>query len=625
MIKKIIALMCILLLIVPSAMGANGKVTEKITDKTGIAKNKITTSPSDFQVSVSDTDISAYTVNKKSKTEVSIHKKEVKGKHTKATISVPSDDLTALDEAADNDGFIGYIHRADDGTVLDYGKMRIADIVNGDAATFVGMFSSIDLNGFSGITTGTKTITMANSTISFPSTTSSSNVTVVMNVSGGVNPYSAINPHNKSSYPNSTNLMLHWNFENVTGNKITSEFGGLSGTMYNSTASNGIWSSNTMAGGSISNPYTRVANEYNYTYIMKSRYTASHPSATSQQLVYIYGNIIKLSYITSSKTLGVYNASNGVQSATLPDIQTGQHTIVYQHDGVYNKRLYYDQKLVVSTSIKSIDSYTQSYFLSHWLGVNNAYNGQVDDIALYNTVIPLREAMAVVNGYSGSTMAINSPTSTRYPMTASTSATVAGPVTSANILSNTNESKSVTWTLLFTANTTNIVETETETAFYRNTSLMSPSQIHNGSFGFDIPTSVHGYTKYNDPVLVSNNPNASVVRDGYNVTVYTGYVPAGATRYYNIVISYIEGDTEIDNTFIDTYRTMSDNIDNAFVLSGVLFTICIGITILSLLAGTLTGNIDYRMSAITVGVLIVSEIVILVGVIIMSSLFEGLI
>jgi len=116
--------------------------------------------------------------------------------------------------------------------------------------------------------------------------------------------------------------------------------------------------------------------------------------------------------------------------------------------------------------------------------------------------------------------------------------------------------------------------------------------------------------------LDSNNPNASITTFNMNsLVIDTGAITAG-TEYTYVVTA--ETSDEVAQTELES------DISSAIQMSGILPMLLIAASILGLLIGMLTGNIEFDTAVKSVGVVIVLSVVLYVGIAILNTIATAL-
>ena len=172
------------------------KINEKVTDKTKESAKEISNKDKDIKgkVTVTDSDSSKYTIEKKSKTEISISKYEAKGEHTKSKVAISEIDLKTID--ADNDGKFGVIRKSDSGEILDVYTATTTQLMSGVEMTFTTNI----INGYTGTYTKVGTSQTPSQTLNLGQSFASNKISAVtVNVSPTTaynDPYSEITSMN---------------------------------------------------------------------------------------------------------------------------------------------------------------------------------------------------------------------------------------------------------------------------------------------------------------------------------------------------------------------------------------------------------------------------------------------
>lgn len=116
--------------------------------------------------------------------------------------------------------------------------------------------------------------------------------------------------------------------------------------------------------------------------------------------------------------------------------------------------------------------------------------------------------------------------------------------------------------------------------------------------------------------LETNNPNASITTFNMNsLIIDTGAITAGTEYTYTVIA---ETSDEVANTELES------DISSAIAMSGILPMLLVVASILGLLIGTMTGNIEYDTAVKSVGAVIFLSIVLYVGIAILNTIATAL-
>jgi len=675
-------------LVVICMLISNAFAAGELKDSVVVDKTKETLKEIDKGISVRDTtaDIAKYDV-KTEKNKITISKtdtiKDKKVGHTKTKLVM--DEKTARSIDIDEDGLFGYA-RFVDGQLVESGIVTLAELINGKEVTF----SDVIINGFSGSYSVSKTVTIGNHTESF----NAINATAIVVEVEGVGEYQAWDENNISTYVSVPSLAVPFN-----GNATD-----ISPTHYTPSTTNMSYTSDFgIFGGknSFVSYASSVPTTGNYTYIVRFNTTRTTEQCIVAKNYYPTSPIYATTYLSSS-VMSAYLRKN-YPTYSYSRVRTAPAVgkfVVFSCEKSNVLRTSVNGVLGTSTPINTSLDYSNTDVFRIGQRMSDLYfKGYMDYFILYPNTLTPAELMFHVVGFSGSSVQFNS-TGSRYPLY-SDSQTITPPasVNSINILSNTNESRNVTFTAYFTEDTTLISDTNTSLMQTVNISHSRPSVAESGQL---LPYEIlDGYD--GTAVLTTNNTNASISQNETHFIISTGYISAGSTYYYlveiptiritsytptnnnvsnlygentlytvyvseasdivwkidnstyktvssvtsdslsygntfnvgmhnitaNIINSY--GDLTDSNTWnVDVYtnsfqnmgNSLTDDINESYLLMGTLLISLMGITILIILYGAFTGKIDIPLALMAVLVIIISSALMVISIIMLNALIE---
>jgi len=528
--RKFITVIFILLLLVGLAYAGDIKKEDKevddvvkdnnITDATKETSKEIK-KDSGIKVKDKSSEISKYKIEK-DKNKIIISKAEAKGKdgkqlsHTKTVLTL--DEKTARSIDIDEDGLFGYA-RFVDGQLVESGTVTLAELINGKEVTF----SDVIINGFSGSYSVSKTVTIGNHTESF----NAINATAIVVEVEGVGEYQAWDENNISTYVSTPSIAVPFN---TNATDIGPQHYAVSATNMSYTSDCGVFGGKN----SFVSYSKNVPTIGNYTYIVRFNTTRTTEQCIVAKNYYPTSPIYATTYLSSS-VMSAYLRKN-YPTYSYSRVRTAPAVgkfVVFSCEKSNVLRTSVNGVLGTSTPINTSLNYSNTDVFRIGQRMSDLYfKGYIDYFILYPNTLTPAELMFHVVGFSGSSVKFNN-TGSRYPLY-SDSQTITPPasVNSINILSNTNESRNVTFTAYFTEDTTLISDTNTSLMQTVNISHSRPSVAESGQL---LPYGIlDGYD--GELTLTTDNANATVTRNETHFVISTGYLPANSTYYYNVQI-----------------------------------------------------------------------------------------
>lgn len=513
------------MLVNPILAADTGQQKEKVVDDTKEKETKITNKDKSItgDIKVTTKDVSKFSVKKKSNYEISISKS---GEHTKAKVSISKSELQKID--IDKDGKFGLLHISDTGEVT-HTTATEAELVAGKIMTF----SENIVNGYSGYKQYTFSDVESGDTLNIDDV--SGNYTITAAVDGNVPTYTAITRTNASTYPQSANLCDAWLFENST-NGISGSVGTGTPNYFNYQGDTGIY------GAGVSTVYnTRLKTSNNTGYTISYAFVPIVPinsslAASMNVMSRVTGNT---GFFTSFRSgiggLAEYTYDGSAPKSLYTSLLSWNKMQKYVYTFVYTPtgRTVYINGIVVGTgaatnfvtssgTLKLLDASADKIYLL--------------DASLYNTSLNLSQVHTNYAGGSGiSFQPEPSYNFTGYNVASGVEKVLNTDSTCTGIeyVDTTGGTHDVTVTVYFTEDTTLI--SEEHNLQYQNVSIVhiAGHNATNGTIAYELLSAYTG-----TPVLTgTNNTNASVGRNTTHVLVYTGFLKAGQSKYYNIKIA----------------------------------------------------------------------------------------
>lgn len=524
------------------------KIDETAVDKTKEIAKEISNKDKDIKgkVTVTDSDSSKYTVEKKSKTEISISKSEAKGEHTKSKVVISEIDLKTID--IDKDDKFGVMRKSDSGEILDTYTVTTSQLMSGVEMTFTTNI----VNGYAGTYTKVGTSQTPSQTLNLGQSFASNKTSAV---TVNVSPITAYNdPYSEIT---AMNGILWLKCDEGSGTKLIDASGHGNNLTNSATATyrNGkhnlaiYWPSTSFATGTalanvgIGNTFTFSTFINSSDYNTASRLLSNAPNSSNRFVVSI-----------SSMTLraGFYNGATYVGSVSSSPLQnnTRYHVTIVSNAGTLT--LYLDNVVQSGTSAPSGG-------VASGLNLGRQYTS-VDDVVIlptaatatqrsqlaYDCIQQLRARTNVNSTYSGywnssDNNPLSLPIATSDGLISSIIFNVPNTLTQNGVtVYGYNQTAAFTpsGTVYFTKDVTLVSETVGNVFFNINISHTSTNAATGGTIEYPI-NSAHAYNS--DPTLVSTNPNATATNNGTYLVISTGYVPAGQTFSYNVSISQMDG------------------------------------------------------------------------------------
>lgn len=504
------------------------KIDEKITDKTKESAKEITSKDKDIKgkVTVTDSDSSKYTVEKKSKTEISISK--AKGEHTKSKVAFAKEDLQKID--VDGDQLYGVLHIADDGSTS-HDVYTESQLTSGTEM----IFSENVVNGFSGYTEKTQTGVTSGTIIDIPDV-SGSDYYVTTSVSGTVPTYTAGIP--------TSGLWGKYTLDEGTGSVAHDT----SGNNRNLTFQNATWTTDTTGGSAlVFNGFTKAPIDMGTLYAL-SVYVEHKPTNTTTTK-----RIFSQSTTSYGARIGLYSNSaeqnTGAARNASSTLKTATDTVQYPNNWIeagatFNNssiNLYRNGIGTVSTSM--VTPITASYSASaSWIGngfvatgFSEPYVGSIGKMYLYSTKLSnagILQCYADGSGISFKPQPSYNWTGYDVASTIEKLIDTDSACTGIEYVDTTGGTHTVTVRVYFTEDITKT--TETKGAIYQNVSIIHTKQNATasvGSIAYELDPLYSG-----DPVLTSNNTNATASRNDTHVIISTGLVKQGQSFSYAVSV-----------------------------------------------------------------------------------------
>lgn len=511
-------------------MKKDKKIDEKVTDKTKEVAKEITSKDKDIKgkVTVTDSDSSKYTVEKKSKTEISISKDEVKGEHTKSKVTFTRSDLQKID--VDGDQLYGVLHIADDGSTV-HDVYTESQLTSGTDM----IFSENIVNGYSGYWEGTYTGVPSGTTLDTPDVAASQRVTY--SIDGSIPTHTAIDENNASSYPSGAQVIIPFNensnslINSVTGTDTNVSYSD-GYAHYNGIDSRTAYSNN--------NYFNISANK---TIHMRFKMNAA-PSVTSWLIgkyaggantagwfIYSYsdGKLRIVSATTVSSSEVYYITSSSYADSKVHDLAVTFDT-VNRVMKVYMDGKYLGQDTWTGTLINIAQT---EYIGSYSGGAGYYLNCGIYHTGIYNGILSNSSIRTLTTGGSGIAIRpVGYDTYTSYNVSPGTEKTISSSQAFNGLyyLDSSSGTHNVTIRIYFTEDVTKI--TETKDTVYQNVSIIHTKQNATASVGtiaYELDPLYSG-----DPVLTSNNTNATVSRNDTHVIISTGLVKQGQSFSYAV-------------------------------------------------------------------------------------------
>lgn len=498
------------------------KIDEKVTGKTKEVAKEITSKDKDIKgkVTVTDSESGKYTVEKKSKTEISISKDEVKGEHTKSKVTFAKEDLQKID--VDGDQLYGVLHISEDGSTT-HDVYTESQLTSGAEM----IFSENIVNGYTGYYEKTQTGVTSGTIIDIPDV-SGSDYYITASVDGSVPAYSPVNKSLKTSFPDSANLLGYWDFSNVSGNYISSNYGGPKALITNGTVSGRYC---TFAGnGNIANPFALPSAGHS----VAVQFRTSSTAGANNHLAWLWPNSAIIRYRPDTDALATYNGSSyKLNTINLNDNRW--HIVINTNKVGARMKTYSDGALVTNSSSTTTYTTLGGFFAANYMGNGEFFTGDIARILVYKNEQSLANVLTVMFGGSGISFRPSpSMNYTGYDVASSVENIIDTDATCTGLeyVDTTGGTHTVTVRIYFTEDITKT--TETKGAVYQNVSIIHTKQNATASVGtiaYELDPLYSG-----TPVLASNNTNATISRNDTHVLISTGLVKQGQSFSYAVSV-----------------------------------------------------------------------------------------
>lgn len=523
------------------------KTDERVINKTKESAKEISTKDAGIKgkITVTDSDTSKYSVEKKFKTEIRITKREDDGQHTKAKVSMSRTDLEIID--IDKDGKFGVIRKSDSGEILDIYTATTAQLLSGIEMTFTTNI----VNGCAGAYTKVGASQTASSGLSLGQSFASNQTSAVtLNISTTAynDPYSEIAAMNslmwlKCDEGSGTKLIdASGNGNNLTNTETaTYRTGKHNGAVY--------WPSTTFATGTaLAN--VGIGNSFTFSIFFNSTdcNTASRLFSTAQNS----SNRFAVSISAMTLRAGFYDGTSYIGSVSSAPLQnnTRYHATIVSNNGTLT--MYINNVVQSGTS-------SPSGAVASGLNLGRQYTS-IDDVVVlpvaatevqrsllaYDCIQQLQACTNVNSTYTGywnntSDNPLSIPVSASDGLISSIIFKVPPTITQNGVTIyqyNATAAFAPICTVYFTEDVTLVSETAGDVFFNVSISHTTTNTATSGTIEYPL-NSGHAYN--GEPVLASTNPNATATNNGTYLIISTGYVPSGQTYTYNVSISQMEG------------------------------------------------------------------------------------
>lgn len=486
-----------------SAKISSEKVVDH-SDRTFVAISNISSELRN-KVSIAGGD-SSYSVTKHEK-YIQITKSEFKDIHTKTKCSI---DISAIEALPGYNGRDFVVLRLVDGKVVDHRILKTKDVLKGKTVTFDVIFSEVIVSGMTGTYTKTVSVDTLNTTIPF-AVTGATAMNVLIDSPGT---YIAFDETNISTYPDPSHWLFVWP---LNGNALDISGNGRNGAVTGATSTAG------RSGTSNTGYYWDGNNDY---------ISYDYPDTLYSANTFFTGYKLNHTVSDSDHVVVDYRNPSG----------TGR-TGMYEYE---NK--YYVNNATSTTTLNSTTNqgwkyafypFTNGNINYVWLG--NRYNllydfkGWMDVAGLYNGTLSADQRRVFSYGYQGITVAPY-PTTTRTPILSSNqSVTPPFTMTGVNIKSPTSTTKTVTLIAYLQQNYTLVREWDNTTHKRVDTVFTAGSNITSGVLEYGMV----GAYNLSTPFLKTNATGASAEMIGDVLTIHTGALTTGQSRYYNVSMEII--------------------------------------------------------------------------------------
>lgn len=596
----------------------DGKLDLTTVDKTKEKATEITSKDAAItgKVTVTDTDVSKYKVEKKSSTEISISKIEAKDEHTKSIVTVPKSELDKID--IDKDKIFGCLWIGDNGQVW-HTTYTESELVSGVEM----VFSTNIVNGYSGYKQYTFSSVTSGQTLNIDDVNGA--YTIGVAIDGVVPTYTAGIP--------TDGLVGEWLFND--------NYNDTSGNNHHGTAHGNV---------SIANGYLIKNGTNGFVDVGVVPLTGNTGTMAVKMKPDLSGNVIIFPlgrfwtqhsiYINHLDAYGTrFNDVSITTSAASNDWESS--IVTYYGPSESNQITMYQSGEITGYGnlTGNITNEGESWHIGDG-GIDNSFpfNGQIDSVHLYSIALNQQHARQLAAGGSGiSVRPVQSSNYTGYNVASGVEKVIDTDATCTGIeyIDTTGGTHNVTVTVYFTEDTTLLSET-VQDGFYQNgvwhPSLLKVSMeytplnnMSSGTITYEYNLPANSTSAYVDE-LTSTDSGASASINSTHLTVHTTTLTAGQTYTYDTYIAFVYDSYEDEpNAMYRTSNALAGDIDAAFLLAGILFTVCIGAAILGLLGGLAVGRVDIPAAVTSIGILVIGEIFIVIGIIVISAMFGGLI
>lgn len=622
--NKMLSVYIILMMIIPSVIAAPAYKDLKITD---YSKNPMVDISSGIKSSSGD-----IVVDEKGKNHIRLKDtkpSKVLNEHEKAKVSFDSNELKSID--VDNDGKFGILETAN-GVVINQYTATSAQLTAGIDMTF----SEVEVNGFSGYRSETFAGVKSGDILNIVDV--SGDYIQTLTVDGSVPNYLALDENNISTWPGSPAAVFPYN---VGYNDIVSGIVGTPGNITRITVLGGDYLNVNDSDISYDGANAAFKPE-NFTIFSKVKAVNPQPLnyETIYRKVYTGKGSLECSYgLTISHSnyyLGGYITTNATSYTVLSTVSTTPTSWqLYTHAHQTGSDILYINDTSVSTHSPTASQIIYDDSGKFRVGKFSPYNKNlIDYIAIYHEYNLLTVQHALLAGGQGISVDDGSGF-VGYNVATGTEKIISngGVSTSINYIDTSGGTRNVTIKTYYTEDTTKITQSVID-GFYSN-GIWHPSTLYTqieyipsaiittGTITDDYTLPVNSTPSISD--VTSNDNSAAVSINSTHIIITTSNLVAGQTYTYDVYTTFsYDSYTDEPDAFYRTSKKLSSDINSAFVLGGTLFVVCIAVAMLMLLAGTFTGNIDYKVAIVAVTSMLIGEIILVLGLVIISGMFRGL-
>lgn len=507
------------------------------------------------KISINDTNIDSYIVDKISDHEISISKKEKDNKHTTSIVTVSEIDANAID--IDDDGLFGIVRLDDNGTVISSMIVTKAQLTSGIPLTF----STNIINGYYAIYTKTETVTDINSAYLLGESFASNKTSVIsVNITPtyvGSDPYSEIAALNPTAW---------YKLDNTSGTTIIDSSGhGYNGSSAGGTTwDNGKYNNGIRCDGINDRAYINHKPAFNtssfsifgWYYIYPNIATKAYPGFFSKRdsgwgMLYTHNVSKYISY-------RIYNSSGNqfdyVTASNIVDIEKWQFIGISVNNTSKQVKIYKDNKLLYTGTYKGVVRYGADPYLICSQG-SNYLNATADNVIIFDRVLNSTEISTLYYDKPEQLQAKTNANSTYSTMwNSSSNNPLTLPVSSMDGLINAlqfnvpnvvvqndvtisdyNQTVSpfiATSSVYFTEDATLVNQYEDNGISYTNITKTFTHASDSGTIFAELRRV--GY--FGTPELFTNDSAATISVNATHIIITTGAHAAGSSNYYNIKV-----------------------------------------------------------------------------------------